>query len=314
MSNEKPLVSVCMITYNHEAYIAEAIEGVLMQQTDFPIELVIGEDCSTDGTREICLIYEQRFPDKIRVLPRARNLGIVPNYVNTLKNCNGQFIALCEGDDYWINPQKLQYQVNFLLENPTYPGVCSNVEILYEADQTRGVQNAYGSLGKSADITLRAILEYLVIHMATLTFRNFPIETKLCKEDHGFADFSTALLLADKGPLRFCNSVDAVYRKHVGGATSLVKQHEFYFQMVEFLNDFNEYTEYRYADAIRSRQVQLEFMRKLRNPDSRFVTKFYNILRYLSHRNTKTTLTEVKNTIGMAFPGFMLRLRDHKIR
>ena len=96
---EEVMVSVCMITYNHEAYIAQAIEGVLMQQTDFPIELVIGEDCSTDRTRAICLEYQQRHPGIIRLALRERNIGMMPNFVQTLQACEGKYIALCEGDD-----------------------------------------------------------------------------------------------------------------------------------------------------------------------------------------------------------------------
>lgn len=80
-----PLVSVCMITYNHEKFIAEAIEGVLKQKTDFPVELVIGEDISTDSTLKICLDYQAKYPDKIRVLVRKNNLGVNPNIVDTLK-------------------------------------------------------------------------------------------------------------------------------------------------------------------------------------------------------------------------------------
>src|SRR5688500_16210646 len=98
MRSNQPLVSVCMITYNHEAYIAEAIEGVLMQQTDFPFELVIGDDCSTDRTRQICLEFETKFPGIVRVLPVTANVGMMPNLVRALLNCRGKYIALCEGD------------------------------------------------------------------------------------------------------------------------------------------------------------------------------------------------------------------------
>ncbi len=312
MSNDKPVVSVCMITYNHEKYIAQAIEGVLMQETDFPIELVIGEDFSTDRTREICLSYERRFSEKVRVLQRSENLGIVPNYVDTLKNCTGTYVAMCEGDDFWINPEKLQYQVGFLRENPDYSGACSNVRILNDRDQTYSVQTAYESLADADDITLEAILEYLVIYMATLTFRNFLIDTNLFKKEHGFGDFSTALLLADKGPLRFFNCVDTVYRKHSGGATSSVSQHEFYDQMIAFLTDFDEHTDHRHSVRIRGRQDQLRIMAKLRSSDNSVFVKFYNILRYLNHGNTKTTLTEINNSIGMAFPRLMQRLQKLK--
>ena len=115
--NNIPKVSVCMITYNHENFIREAIEGVLMQKTDFPIELIIGEDCSTDNTRKIVLEYASKYPEIIRPLLPDNNLGVRTNFFNTLNVCRGEYIALCEGDDYWIDSTKLQSQVDYLAKN-----------------------------------------------------------------------------------------------------------------------------------------------------------------------------------------------------
>lgn len=115
---EDPKVSVWMITYNHEPFVAQAIESVLMQETDFPVELVIGEDCSTDGTRAICERHARAHPDRIWLLPSERNLGMMGNMVRTLAACRGKYIALCEGDDYWMDPQKLHKQVAWLEQHP----------------------------------------------------------------------------------------------------------------------------------------------------------------------------------------------------
>lgn len=112
-----PVVSVHMITYNHEPYIRQAIEGVMMQKTDFEFELVIGEDASTDRTREICLEYQKKFPDKIRVLWWHENVSkLGGNGRRVMAHCRGIFIAFCEGDDYWIDPLKLQKQVDYVRE------------------------------------------------------------------------------------------------------------------------------------------------------------------------------------------------------
>ncbi|NLI41548.1 MAG: glycosyltransferase [Caldisericales bacterium] len=130
-SHEPPLVSVCMITYNHEPYIAQAIESVLMQQTDFPVELVIGEDCSTDNTRAIVCDYRERYPERIHLLLPEHNLGMFPNFVATLQACDGRYIALLEGDDYWTDPFKLQKQVDFLEVHPEYGLVHTDCDFLY---------------------------------------------------------------------------------------------------------------------------------------------------------------------------------------
>jgi glycosyltransferase involved in cell wall biosynthesis len=124
MKNDKafrmaePLVSVKMITYNHGPYIAQAIEGVLQQRTNFVFELVIGEDCSTDGTREIVLDYQKKYPDIIRVIATDQNVGMKKNSLRTLKACRGKYLAFCEGDDYWHHPLKLQKQADHLESHP----------------------------------------------------------------------------------------------------------------------------------------------------------------------------------------------------
>lgn len=110
----EPLASVKMITYNQAAYLAQAIEGVLMQKTGFPYELVIGEDCSTDGTREIALRYAEAHPDIIRMVTSEHNVGTRANGHRTTAACRGKYIAWCEGDDYWHRDDKLQMQVEYL--------------------------------------------------------------------------------------------------------------------------------------------------------------------------------------------------------
>ena len=122
-----PVVSVHMITYNHELYIRQAIEGVMMQKTDFEFELVIGEDCSQDKTREICFEYQKKYPEKIRVLWWHENvLKLGGNGRRNRAHCRGEFIAYCEGDDYWIDPLKLQKQVDVMRKNPNVGLVYTN--------------------------------------------------------------------------------------------------------------------------------------------------------------------------------------------
>jgi glycosyltransferase involved in cell wall biosynthesis len=125
----EPLVSAHMIAYNHAPYIAEAIEGVLQQKTNFPFELVIGEDCSTDGTREIVFEYQKKYPDIIRVVTSDKNVGGKKNSYRTMKACRGRYIAFCEGDDYWHHPEKLQKQVNYMESHPECGLVYSRYDV-----------------------------------------------------------------------------------------------------------------------------------------------------------------------------------------
>ncbi len=116
-----PVVSVDMLAYNHEAFIAQAIESVMMQETDFEYELIIGEDASSDRTREICFAYQKRYPDKIRVLWSEENVTrpYGGNSARIQARCRGEFVAYCEGDDFWLDPKKLQKQVEIFRAHPT---------------------------------------------------------------------------------------------------------------------------------------------------------------------------------------------------
>ena len=118
-----PLVSVCMTTYNHERYIAEAIESVLAQRTSFDFEIVVGEDCSSDSPPTICRQYAERYPDKIRLITSAENVGWRANYRRTKAAARGRYIALCDGDDRWCDAEKLQAQFD-LLEADSECAMC----------------------------------------------------------------------------------------------------------------------------------------------------------------------------------------------
>ena len=113
-----PVVQVQTITYQHAPYIRDCIEGVLMQKTNFPFEYLIGEDCSTDGTREIVFEYAKKHPEKIRVITADKNFGMMGNIRRCRMAARGKYIALCEGDDYWTDPYKLQKHVDFMQKNP----------------------------------------------------------------------------------------------------------------------------------------------------------------------------------------------------
>ena len=158
---KEPLVSVKMITYNHAPYIAQAIEGVLQQETSFPFELVIGEDCSTDGTREIVFDYQKKYPDIIRVITSDQNVGMRKNSLRTTRTCRGKYIAFCEGDDYWHHPQKLQKQVDYLEAHPECGLVHSDV-VWHNVETGKTIPRHYKKrkLYHDHENVLRSIIEF----------------------------------------------------------------------------------------------------------------------------------------------------------
>ena len=170
-ANKDNCISVVMLTYKHEAFIAEAIEGVLMQEVDFEVELIIADDCSPDGTKDIVNHYIENHPKGhwIKYHQHEKNIGMMPNFIFALKEAKGKYIALCEGDDYWTDPLKLQKQVDFLEQNEEYNIVFHKVKIL----------NFDGSFveddlldNKIRDLDLVDVIKENRMHTPSIFFRN----------------------------------------------------------------------------------------------------------------------------------------------
>lgn len=236
-------ISICMITYGHENYIRQAIEGVLMQKCDFEIELIIANDCSPDNTDIIIKEIIANSPKKssIKYFNHESNLGMMPNFIFAIKQCSGKYIALCEGDDYWTDPLKLQKQINFLESNSDYVLCFHEVNILKADGEITGdfitkVPENYESLE-----TLAKLGNY--IHTPSVVFRNiineFPFEFKYTP----IGDYFLYLMLAEHGKLKFLEEKMAVYRYGVGvfsGTSSLqnVKSNHILFTcLLSYLKD-----------------------------------------------------------------------------
>lgn len=129
-----PVISIYMLTYFHEKYISQAIESVLAQKTHFTYEIVICDDCSKDGTREIIGKYQDKYPDIIRVIYNEENIGIPKNIYQARCKCRGKYIVGLSGDDYWINDSKLEIQATFLEQHPEYIAVFNGIELRYDDD------------------------------------------------------------------------------------------------------------------------------------------------------------------------------------
>lgn len=136
-------VSVIMLAYNIENYIEIAIKGVLSQKTDYPVELIIGEDRSTDRTYEICKRYQEKYPELITVIRHEKNLGYQRNYMETYKHCRGEYVAVCDGDDYWFDRRKLQRATDFLDTHSQFAICFHRVVNYYEEDGSKSLSNGH---------------------------------------------------------------------------------------------------------------------------------------------------------------------------
>jgi len=132
MNNDEPLISVVILTFNHEAYVQQAIQSVLDQQTTSRFEIIIGDDYSSDNTRQIINGYKKQYPALITTYYPEKNNGLLSNYTNCIKLCKGKFLASCAGDDYWHNSEKLQKQLKLFIHHPEIGVVHSDADFFYQ--------------------------------------------------------------------------------------------------------------------------------------------------------------------------------------
>ncbi|NGY37445.1 glycosyltransferase [Flavobacterium sp. XN-5] len=196
------LVSVCMITYGHEKYIREAIEGVLMQECDFEIELILSNDCSPDQTDDIIHDILANHPKAswIKYYNHDRNIGMMPNFVFALQQCQCEYIALCEGDDYWTDPLKLQKQVDILEANPNLVGCFHNSEERYWNDYSKA-SSLFVSFPSAREITIKDLTQYNMIPTASIVFKS-PLPSELITKEFAtlpMGDWPLHLLNTRKG-------------------------------------------------------------------------------------------------------------------
>lgn len=216
-----PKVSVLLITYNHEHYIAQAIDSILMQRTSFPFEVVIGEDCSTDGTREIVCGYQARYPEIVRALLPEANQGPFKNVAAGLAACRGQYIASLEGDDYWTDPEKLQLQVDFLDRHPEcsicfHPACMVDVAGRYPPTVVPQEPRHFKEI-----LTIAELVETNFIPTCSAVWRRGLFDgLPHWVEEVGMSDWPINILNAKHGHIGLVNRCMGVYRLHDGGIWS----------------------------------------------------------------------------------------------
>jgi glycosyltransferase involved in cell wall biosynthesis len=209
-------LSVMMITFNHEQYLAQALDSVLMQQVNFDYEIVVGEDCSSDATRQILLDYAAKHPGKFRPILHERNIGVIRNFFTTLQACQGEYVALLEGDDYWTSDVKLQTQVDFLDRHPDYAISFHNVAGHFE-DGSQSDFN-YVQADQSETMNLAELLTDNVIPTCSAVFRRaFATSLPDWLYDLKMADYPLHVLTAQHGKIAYINQIMGLYRIHAGG-------------------------------------------------------------------------------------------------
>jgi glycosyltransferase involved in cell wall biosynthesis len=214
-----PKVSVVLRTYDHEAFIAQAIESVLIQQTSFPFELVIGEDCSTDGTREIVRAYAERNPTTINAILPERNLGHGEIFRRALAAASGEFVAYLDGDDYWTSAEKLVRQVEYLEQNPSCANCFHDVSLVY--DSAGMPSGAISPRFADGQFNLEQIVMECFVPAPAMMFRRAVADgLRPWVFDSAWIDWLIHIRSAELGPIGYIPEPMAVYRVHQGGMFS----------------------------------------------------------------------------------------------
>ncbi len=216
-----PLVSICCLTYNHASFISECLTGFVIQKTNFPFEILIHDDASTDGTAEIVREYEAKYPELIKPIYQTENqyskgVKISPTY--QYPRARGKYIALCEGDDFWTDPLKLQKQVDFLEDHPEYSMCFHNVEVVAE-EGCRAETDIYDHL-REGDYTGEEIITRWTVPTCSVLFRKSCIDRLPYHPDFKIGDNVLFLTCASCGKIFCMNEKMGVYRRNAGGWTT----------------------------------------------------------------------------------------------
>lgn len=220
------MVSVAMLAYDHEEFIRQALDSILMQKIDFSLKVVIADDCSTDKTREILLEYQKKYPDIFKLVFQKKNLRHIQNNLDLYRNLEGKYVAVLEGDDYWTDPNKLQKQIDFLEANPNYSFCCHNNSI--SVFETGEISLRNDKDYPESDIDLKAILIKRIFASGTLVYRTSAltqVTIYMISRLFNF-DYALVVLLAEQGAGRYFPDNMAVYRKHEGGVWTGIKDAE----------------------------------------------------------------------------------------
>lgn len=304
---KKPLLSVCMITYGHEDYIQQAIEGVLMQQTSFDFELVIANDGSKDRTDAVIkeMLAAHKDGKTVRYFSHEQNRGMYDNFLFALNECKSKYIALCEGDDYWTDPLKLQKQVDFLEANSDYEVCFTNIEVV--------------------DHSGKIIKEKLIPSKRITTFehRHLPIWAPTLTRVFKNRDFSNAipdvlgidtimlLYQSTFGKIKLLHEITGAYRLHEGGVYSsksaIIKKEAIIITLLESLKLIDQILLPKYFGLIFKKAIELKSLeRKVFKSSRSLIFKAYKT--YFKQLSFKT---HIKICIAFIILFLPIRKRQH---
>lgn len=212
-SGGAPKVSVITITYNHEKYIREALDSFVAQQTGFAFEVIVADDCSSDNTQSIIREYAKTYPHIFKPILRKKNIGALPNFMDALRSARGTYVALCEGDDFWTDSEKIQRQVDFLDQHPDYAMCFHSVKVFFENNEEP--EYVYPDSAEGRTFTVSGLLKRNFIQTNSVMYRRQNYDEM--PEGILPLDWYLHLFHAQFGKIGFIGRVMSAYRRHPGG-------------------------------------------------------------------------------------------------
>jgi glycosyltransferase involved in cell wall biosynthesis len=246
---ENSMVSVNMITYGHENYISQAIEGILMQETNFEYDLIIADDCSPDHTQEIVERIIKNHPKgyKIKYFRHKKNIGMQANAMFAFEQCQGKYIAICEGDDYWTDPLKLQKQVDFLETNSEFTFSMGRVDIFVENTGEVIKMKEHVNPNKEEAYTLKDYIKNPFSQTSSFVFKNstepFP---EWFHHVHAGDQSLVVIKTGVNGKIKYHQDCFSIYRVNENSVSFDVDLKKLKSRGEFFLSNINEYTRFKY--------------------------------------------------------------------
>lgn len=297
-----PRVSVAMITYNHAPYVAQAIDSVLCQETGFAVELLVGEDCSTDGTRAIVEAYARKFPGRVRPMLHEHNVGMQANAMAVLNACTGEYIAFLEGDDYWDSPHKLQKQVDLLDAHKDAAFCFHNTRIVVVGEPG---EDTLSHPEPPDEVTIESIFpRWSIMTSSILLRRDLLLPLPAWALEVTQMDKMMQMMLASRGRVMYVDEVMSVYRRHPGGATRLFSDPLFYLEdSIRLYTHFDAWSEGKYRAQIQALLAGWHFGAALQlRATGRYREAWRALIEHLCHTKPLTAFAVVNALRKLLLP------------
>lgn len=284
MNKNLPLVSIICFTYNHAKFVIKTLEGFVMQKVNFPFEIIIHDDASTDNTQDIIKEFENNHPDFFKPIyqkenQRSKGVGIVSKLV--YPKAKGKYIALCEGDDYWTDPYKLQKQVDFLEAHPDYAGCFHYTQQVFTKHPDKQGR-IYGKLGNQLDFTAEDTIATLSPwHTSSFMFRNEAFEKPDWLYNVVSGDMALFSIVAKSGNIKCIPEIMSVYQKHDEGITTTkAHNHKSYHKnRIALIQHLDAYHDFKYHK--KAREVITFHTNAINNPNSNKKSIFERVINKL---------------------------------